>query len=132
MNTCLYGAAQPRRLVGASTRSTRLRHLPGDGSRAVRRVDVLGIVTLSLTLLLIVLPLVLGRTEGWPTWAWICLAAGVTAFGLFLRVERRTQLRHCSPLVNLQGIARPPVAWRLLTLLVATGTYYALLFRLAQ
>jgi MFS family permease len=37
-----------------------------------------------------------------------------------------------APLINLRVLARPPVAWALMALLVATGTYYALLFTLAQ
>jgi hypothetical protein len=51
---------------------------------------------------------------------------------LFLLAERRAESRGQSPLVNLHVIARSPVAWSLLALLVTTGSYYALLFTLAQ
>jgi MFS family permease len=36
------------------------------------------------------------------------------------------------PLVNVTVLARPPVAWALLTLVMTTGSYYALLFTLSQ
>ena len=54
------------------------------------------------------------------------------AFALFLAAERRITARDGEPLVNVQVLARPAICWALLTLLVATGTYYALLFTLAQ
>jgi hypothetical protein len=56
----------------------------------------------------------------------------VLAFALFLAAERRITARDGSPLVNVQVLARPAIGWALLTLAAATGTYYALLFILAQ
>ncbi|WP_405145746.1 MFS transporter [Nocardia salmonicida] len=37
----------------------------------------LGLVTLTATVLLLVVPLVLGRELGFPLWSWLCLGAGV-------------------------------------------------------
>jgi MFS family permease len=118
--------------VGAAVIMAALRYLPADSPRKVRRLDLRGVATLSACLLLIVLPLVLGRSERWPAWAWICLGASAPAFALFLAAERRIAARGGSPLVNVQVLARPAICWALLTLLAATGTYYALLFTLAQ
>jgi len=118
--------------VGAAVIAAALRHLPTDAQRTARHLDLPGVGTLSAGLLLVVLPLVLGRSEGWPAWTWICLGASVPAFALFIAAERRIAAHHGSPLVNVQVLARPPVCWALLTLLTATGTYYALLFTLAQ
>jgi MFS family permease len=109
-----------------------LRYLPVDNLRTARRIDLPGVATLSVAILLVVLPLALGRTEGWPVWAWICLAASAPAFLLFLVVEKRIDATRGAPLVNVHVLAQPPVGWALLTLLAATGTYYALLFTLAQ
>jgi MFS family permease len=50
----------------------------------------------------------------------------------FLAVERRVAARGGSPLINVAVLARPPVRWAVVALTVATGTYYALLFTLAQ
>jgi predicted MFS family arabinose efflux permease len=108
------------------------RHLPADDGRATRQVDVRGVATLSAAIVLIVLPLVLGRAEGWPAWAWISLAASLPALALFVAAERRVAARGGSPLMHLGVIARPAVSWSLVALLMATGTYYALLFTLAQ
>jgi MFS family permease len=118
--------------VGAAVIMAALRYLPADSPRKARRLDLPGVATLSACLLLIVLPLVLGRNERWPAWTWICLGASVPAFALFLAAERRIAARGGSPLVNVQVLARPAICWALLTLLAATGTYYALLFTLAQ
>jgi MFS family permease len=118
--------------VGAAVIMAGLRYLPADSPGKARRLDLPGVATLSASLLLIVLPLVLGRSEQWPAWAWICLGAGLPAFALFLGTERRIAARGGSPLVNVRVLARPAICWALLTLLAATGTYYALLFTLAQ
>jgi predicted MFS family arabinose efflux permease len=109
-----------------------LRYLPADSQRTARRIDLPGVAMLSAAILLVVLPLVLGRTAGWPVWAWVCLAASAPAFMLFLAVEKRVDATRGSPLVNVRVVAQPAVRWALLTLLAATGTYYALLFTLAQ
>jgi MFS family permease len=118
--------------VGAAIIAAAWWCLPADAQRTARHLDLPGVATLSASLLLVVLPLVLGRSEGWPAWVWICLGASVPAVALFLAIERRIAARGGSPLVNVQVLAQPPVCWALLTLLAATGTYYALLFTLAQ
>jgi MFS family permease len=118
--------------IGAAVALAAARILPADDERATRHVDVRGVATLSAAIVLVVLPLVLGRAEGWPAWAWISLAASAPALALFVAVERRIAARGGAPLRNLAVIARPAVSWSLVALLLATGTYYALLFTLAQ
>jgi MFS family permease len=118
--------------IGAALMIAAIRHLPADGERTERAIDLRGIAALSASMLLVVLPLALGRSEGWPAWTWVCLGVSVPAFALFLATERRISAGGGSPLVNVQILARPAVSWSLLTLLAATGTYYALLFTLAQ
>jgi hypothetical protein len=86
-----------------------------------------GVATLSGAVGLLVLPLVLGRGEHWPAWTWICMAASLPLLAAFVAVERRAAW----PLVNLDVIRRPPIAWGLLPQAVAVSTYYALLFTLA-
>jgi MFS family permease len=109
------------------------RWLPDDQRRGGdARVDLLGVATLSASLLLLVAPLVLGRELGWPAWTWICLFASLPASGLFLVTERQVAAAGRRPLINLEALRRPAITLGLLTLLVATGTYYALLFTLAQ
>jgi len=118
--------------IGALVVLAAVRHLPADDARATRDVDLRGVATLSAAIVLIVLPLVLGRTEGWPAWTWIALAASVPVLASFVAVERRVAARGGAPLMHLAVIARPTISRSLAALLLATGTYYALLFTLAQ
>jgi MFS family permease len=108
-------------------------YLPGDRpSAASSRLDLAGVALICASVLLAVLPLVIGRAEGWPAWVWVCLGASVPAFAGLLRAERAVEARGGAPLITVSVLARAPVAWSLATLLAATGTYFALLFTLAQ
>jgi len=109
-----------------------VRVLPNEGRiDPSKRLDVPGSLTLSGTVLLIVLPLTLGRDTGWPAWTWICLGASPLLFAAFLLVERRLTASGRSPLVNLHVIRRPAIAWGLWPYVLAVSTYTALLFTLA-
>jgi MFS family permease len=92
------------------------------------RLDIPGVFILSAAVLLLVLPLTLGRQLGWPAWALLCLAASVPAVAAFVAVENRA----AAPLLNLRVFAIPVVRWSMLAQAIATGTYYALLFTVAQ
>ena len=78
-----------------------------------------------------VVPLVLGRAEGWPAWTWFSLAASVPAFAAFLAAERRVRMRGGTPLVSLDALAPRAVSSGMLAVAAATSTYYGLLFTLA-
>jgi MFS family permease len=108
------------------------RRLPGDGERVAAGLDLPGVGLLAGSVLLIVLPLVVGQQQGWPAWAWICLAASVPGLWLFLTTERRAAAAGRPVLVNLTAVRPAPVALGLIALAAATSTYYALLFTLAQ
>jgi MFS family permease len=108
------------------------RYLPHDAQRTPRRLDLRGVAALSAALLLLVVPLVLGHGQGWPAWTWLCLGVGAVMAAGFLAVERRVAAEGGNPLVAVAVLARPAVSWALITLMAATGTYYALLFTLAQ
>ncbi len=118
--------------VGIGVLIAAVRYLPVDSHRAARRLDLPGVAALSAAMLLLVVPLVLGHSEGWPVWTWIALAASVPVLVLFLAVEQRVAASGGAPLISVHVLARPAVGWALVTLLAATGTYYALLFTLAQ
>src|SRR5439155_856420 len=88
------------------------RWLPADEPRVARRLDVPGVTALCATALLLVVPLVLGRSAGWPAWAWACLAASAPAAAVFIAVERRVAARGGAPLVHLAVLARSaPRRW---------------------
>ncbi len=54
------------------------------------------------------------------------------AFALFLASQRRAAATGRSPLVHIAVLARPAVAWGLAAMMASTGTYFALLFTVAQ
>ncbi|HEV2256977.1 MAG TPA: MFS transporter [Streptosporangiaceae bacterium] len=105
------------------------RYLPADGVQTSGRVrlDLAGVAALSVALVLLVLPLVLGQGEGWPAWTWACLAASLPAFVLLWIVERRQG----QPLVDPRLLARRAVGWGLASQSACTATYFAVLFTLA-
>ena len=71
-------------------------------SRAERtgRIDFLGAALLTAALTAIVLPLLEGRAEGWPAWAWACLAAGLALAAAFVGHLRRMKSRGAQPLLD--------------------------------
>ncbi len=117
--------------IGVAVLAAGARYLPHEAERATRRVDLAGVITLSAAVLLVVLPLILGRAEGWPAWTWLSLGASMPVFGVFVAAERRVQARGGAPLVSLDAIAPSAVSSGVLAVAAATSTYYGLLFTLA-
>jgi MFS family permease len=64
-------------------------------------LDVAGVALLTVALVLVTTPLVLGPQEGWPPWSFLSLAAAAPAAALFLAHERRLQARGRRGLVDL-------------------------------
>jgi MFS family permease len=106
------------------------RYLPA-GQRQAGQLDLPGVAVLSVAMLLLVVPLVLGQDAGWPTWTWACLAASVPAFAALWVMERNVSARGGQPLVDPALIARPAIGWGLASQALATATYFAVLFTLA-
>jgi EmrB/QacA subfamily drug resistance transporter len=67
-----------------------------------QRLDVGGVILLSLTLGLLVYPLVEGRESSWPAWIIAMLAASPLALTAFVRYEARLSSRGGDPLVSIQ------------------------------
>jgi MFS family permease len=107
------------------------RFLPVDQGQRSQQLDLAGVVTLLIALLLLVVPLVLGRDEGWSTWIWVCLVASIPAFAVFVALERRLAARGGYPVLNLHLLTRPNISWGFVTVAAANSTYFAILFVLA-
>ncbi|MEW2167063.1 MFS transporter [Streptomyces sp. NPDC007084] len=105
--------------------------LPDDVISGQTKLDMRGVGLLSLGLLLLVTPLVLGQDAGWPLWTWLCLAASLPVFVLFARVERGIARRAGDPLMNVALLARKQVSLVLVSQAVARASYFAILFVLA-
>jgi MFS family permease len=108
------------------------RWLPADPGGRSTRLDLAGVAVLALMLLLLLVPLSVGREAGWPAWTWVCLGASLPAVGVFRWVERRVADRQGSPLLDLGLLARPEVGWALGSRAAAAGTYFGLLFVIAM
>jgi MFS family permease len=117
--------------IGLAVLAVAARSLPADPGGRPRRLDLWGVAMLSATVLLTVLPLVLGRDQGWPAWTWVCLVASLPALGAFIAWERGVATRGGYPLIDLHILTRSAVSWGLIAYAAANGTYYALLFTLA-
>jgi MFS family permease len=65
------------------------------------RLDPLGAVGVSASIALALVPLTLGRDQGWPPWTWASLAAALPVLGLTLLWERRLARRNGAPLLDL-------------------------------
>ncbi|MDR3398869.1 MAG: MFS transporter [Pandoraea sp.] len=75
-----------------------------------QRLDVGGVVLLSIALGLLVYPLVEGRETGWPMWIIAMLVAAPFAFALFVRFETRLTASGGSPLVEFALLREPGFA----------------------
>jgi MFS family permease len=77
------------------------RAVPETRSANPARVDVPGTVLLGAALLALLVPLMEGRSLGWPVWTWVLLAASPFLFAAFVTVERRGERAGQVPLVPL-------------------------------
>ncbi len=78
-------------------------------SRAAGRptLDIGGMLLVTLSLVLLVYPLVEGRELGWPAWSIGCLAAALPAMAGFALYEWVVQSRGRAPLVNMRLFRDP-------------------------
>jgi EmrB/QacA subfamily drug resistance transporter len=65
-------------------------------------LDYVGILLVSTAVLLLTVPLIEGRPEGWPLWTWLSMAASVVLLPVFAWWERRRIDRGQSPLVDVR------------------------------
>ena len=73
---------------------------PARGQRRPR-LDPLGAIGVSGAVALALVPLTLGRDEGWPAWTWVSLAAALPVLAATLAWERRLTRIGGEPLLDL-------------------------------
>ncbi|MEU9060950.1 MFS transporter [Streptomyces sp. NPDC048430] len=86
--------------IGLAAVGFAMRLLPRRAPGAGVRLDPLGALGISVSLALFLLPLVIGRSEGWPVWAWICLVASVPLMALTLKWENALLRRGGQPMLD--------------------------------
>ena len=94
--------------VGAAAVAAGLRYLPAHG-RGQSRLDLAGAALLSVTVLLVVVPLTLGSAADWPIWAWASLAASLPAVAVFIAAEVLVARRGGTPLLDVRLFAVPVI-----------------------
>ncbi len=104
------------------------RYVAPDQPRATRRLDVRGLVVATLSVFLIVLPLILGHELGWPVWTYLAIAAGLLLAALFVRIERREAAGGGDPLLALDVLRSAGIVSGMVTLACMATTYGGLLF----
>jgi EmrB/QacA subfamily drug resistance transporter len=77
------------------------RLVPESRAERRRRVDVPGAALVAVGLTAILLPLIQGRQQGWPTWTWVSLALAPVLLGAFLQRQRRLAEQGGDPLLDL-------------------------------
>ena len=76
------------------------RLVPESGGGTGARLDPAGTVLVTAALVAIVLPLVDGRQQGWPAWAWLCLACSVPILAVFAFHQTMRRRRGRDPLID--------------------------------
>lgn len=89
-----------------------------------RRLDLPGVVVLTVTLLMLVVPLVFGQDAHWALWCWCVLAGSAVMATVFLAVERRA----ATPVIPAAMLRVPGVVPAVLTLFAAMTAWGAFMF----
>jgi MFS family permease len=76
------------------------RFVPETNDPAAGRPDVVGATLLAAAIVAIGYPLLEGRSQGWPVWIWVMLAAGVVALGALGLIEDRRRHARVAPLLR--------------------------------
>lgn len=79
--------------------------IPESRTALARKLDIPGVVVLSVALFLLAFPLIQGHEAGWPWWTWASLAASVLGLALFVSIERRTGRLGGDPLLRISLFA---------------------------
>ena len=117
--------------VGILAVTLAARKLPKDEpvvGRVRDGLDLIGLVTGSAAVLLIVLPLVLGREEGWPVWTYVAIAVGAALAVVFVLAERWVKAKGGRPLLDLDVVRSPGLPSALLALSAGMVAYGGFLF----
>ncbi|WP_024802433.1 MFS transporter [Nocardia sp. BMG51109] len=90
--------------IGVIAAALAVRWLPRHESSHRPKLDPVGALGISAALALILVPITLGRPEGWPLWTWLSMAAAVAVLALTLRYERLLGRRGGEPVLDLDMV----------------------------
>jgi EmrB/QacA subfamily drug resistance transporter len=76
------------------------RSIPESRAGDAARLDIIGTVLVTAGLTAILLPLVEGRPQGWPSWTWLSLAGAPVVLGVFVIYQLWLSRRGGAPLLD--------------------------------
>jgi MFS family permease len=91
--------------IGIVTLALAARLLPGNRSSTRPQLDLVGVVGVTGALALALVPLTLGRSQGWPWWLLVSLCAALPAAALTIRYETALARRGGQPVLDLSLFA---------------------------
>lgn len=107
-----------------------LRFLPPNDPKPGVKLDLVGVPILGVAMALLVLPLMFGRSQGWPLWSWLSMAAGAVVMTLFVRFEMNLLAKDGRPLLDLRALSPKGVKPGLLALCLLNFAFAGIAFPL--
>jgi EmrB/QacA subfamily drug resistance transporter len=117
--------------LGAAAVAGAMHLLPRTRSSAGSRLDLPGTTLLSVALVLLVYPLIQGRSLGWPAWTYASMGLSVVALLVFAFSQRALDRRGGDPLVLPSIFAQRGYSAGLAVAIVLFATMIALLLTLS-
>lgn len=78
-----------------------LKYVPESKAPGRPKLDLVGMILVTVALIAVCLPLIEGRQQGWPAWAWGLLVGSVPLFTVFAVQQNRVRAKGGSPSVDL-------------------------------
>jgi EmrB/QacA subfamily drug resistance transporter len=104
--------------IGVAAMALAAGMIPESKAPAARRIDLPGAGLLGAGLFLLVLPLVIGRDQGWPAWSFGCLAGSPAVLAAFGCYELNRTRRDANPLIDTTLFRQRPFTLGLIACLV--------------
>jgi MFS family permease len=107
------------------------KNLPPAVRNPLAKLDLPGIGLLTASLALILFPLVVGRTAGWPVWAWILLILSIPTLAAAMWWEKRVARRGRTPVLPLQLFTEPAFVLGLMLSVVLFSAFFSFVFSMS-
>ena len=117
-------------IVGLVTVVLGVRLVPQSKSKNRPGLDPIGAIGISGSLALLLVPLALGRTQGWPVWTWASMAAAVPAMVATLLWERALKARDGQPLLVLELFKERAFSLGLVVNICVFAAFFSFVFTL--